>query len=253
MSVFKDYAAYYDLLYQDKDYKTEVEYIHQLIQQNAPGSKSILNIGCGTGNHDFMLAELGYEVTGIDLSEQMIDIANKKLSGNSLSKISFQVGDARTLRIAKQFDVVISLFHVMSYQVSNDDLNKAFVTAKTHLSPKGVFIFDSWYGPGVLTDLPAVRYRKLENEVLKVHRIAQPIIHPNQNYVSVNYTMLIQSKTENTFFEVEETHDMRYLFIPEVTHLLEKSSLELNRSYKWLTTDQPTHDTWAAVFIAKQK
>jgi len=69
MSVFKDYAAYYDLLYKDKDYPSECLYIHQLIPQYVSGANSVLNIRCGTGNHDFLLANLGYQVSGIDFSD----------------------------------------------------------------------------------------------------------------------------------------------------------------------------------------
>ena len=56
MSVFKDYSNYYDLLYSDKDYEAEADYIDHLIQKNNPGAKTILNLGCGTGKHDFLLA-----------------------------------------------------------------------------------------------------------------------------------------------------------------------------------------------------
>ena len=49
MSVFNEYARYYDLLYRDKDYVGEVEYVHRLLQAHAPGAQSLLNLGCGSG------------------------------------------------------------------------------------------------------------------------------------------------------------------------------------------------------------
>ena len=51
-------------------------------------------------------------------------------------------------------------------------------TAAKHLKPNGVFIFDFWYGPGVLTDPPVVRLKRLENEEIEVLRIAEPVMHP---------------------------------------------------------------------------
>src|SRR5882672_7975309 len=111
MSVFKDYSAYYDLLYKDKDYAGEAAYIHDLIQRNSPGARTVLNLGCGTGNHDFLLADHGYE---------MIGLARRKAEDGRRGGLSFQVGDARTAELGKTFDVVISLFHVMSYQVTNE-------------------------------------------------------------------------------------------------------------------------------------
>lgn len=217
MSVFKDYSAYYDLLYKDKNYAEEADYIHQLIKQHAPHATSILNLGCGTGNHDFLISEKGYEIKGIDFSEDMVALANKKLIEiKTAGKLSFETGDARSVRINKQFDVVISLFHVMSYQITNEDINKVFETARVHLKEGGLFIFDCWYGPGVLTDPPVVRHKMLESEELRIHRIANPFIHTRENYVDVNYTILVHNKKSGSFYEIKETHKMRYLFIPEL-------------------------------------
>src|SRR3990172_5281821 len=75
MTVFGKYSSYYNLLYKDEDYAGEVEYIHNLIQKHSPGAKSILDLGCGTGRHDLLLAEKGYSVTGVDQSEEMLAVA----------------------------------------------------------------------------------------------------------------------------------------------------------------------------------
>ena len=75
MPVFGAYSRYYDLLYRDKDYAGEAAYVHGLIERYRPGSVSILDLGCGTGRHDFCLAELGHELTGVDLSHEMLAVA----------------------------------------------------------------------------------------------------------------------------------------------------------------------------------
>lgn len=79
MSNFKDYAKFYDALYQDKNYADEVAYIQKVFNKHSKiPVKSILNLGSGTGNHDGLLAEKGYEITGVDLSTDMIKIAEEK-------------------------------------------------------------------------------------------------------------------------------------------------------------------------------
>ena len=167
MSAFGSYSRYYDLLYKDKEYAKEADYIHGLIQQYAPKTRTLLDLGCGTGKHDFLLAEKGYSVHGVDMSETMLQEAKKRKPAKD-SKLKsmpeFSQGDIRNFRLDKKFDAIISLFHVMSYQVTNKDLTDAFQTAKHHLNDGGIFIFDCWYGPCVITEKPLVKVKTLEDE-----------------------------------------------------------------------------------------
>ena len=190
--VFNDYSKYYDLLYQDKDYLAEVKYIHHLIQQENPGAKTILNLGCGTGKHDFGLVQKGYKITAVDLSSTMIDIARSKKTKDS--KVDFFTGDIKSFETNKKFDAVISLFHVVSYQVLNKDLISTFNTAKKHLHPNGVFIFDCWYGPGVLKDPPKKVTKKVENNELLIQKKTSPSTNINENYVDVLFDIEITNK-----------------------------------------------------------
>lgn len=253
MSVFGAYSRYYNLLYKDKDYAGEAEYVNHLIRRHKPDAASILNLGCGTGRHDLLLAQKGYEVTGIDRSEEMLAVANSQLSALNPQPplLSFQQGDIRTIRLNKTFDVVTALFHVMSYQSANDDLRAAFATARTHLKPGGIFIFDCWYGPAVLSDRPVVRVKRLEDEAIFVTRIAEPVMHPNDNIVDVNYQVIIRDKVSSEVEEVRETHRMRYLFRPEIEHFLGQAGLHTTEAAEWLTGRQPGFDTWGVCFVVQ--
>ena len=171
MNQFGDlYSQYYDLLYSGKDYNKEVEYIHELIKTNLANAKCILDMGCGTGKHAELLCDKGYFVQGIDLSEDMLKIAKQRAKGKE-EKLSFSQSKIQDLYLNKKFDVVISLFHVMSYQNTNEDLIKAFEVAKKHLKKDGLFIFDFWYGPAVLTDLKTTRIKRLESNKININRI----------------------------------------------------------------------------------
>src|SRR4051812_7343072 len=136
MSVFGAYSQYYDLLYKDKDYRGEADYVCSLIERHHPGARAVLDLGCGTGRHALLLAENGYRMTGVDRSPEMLATANAQLaSADSASAArlassgaapEFREGDVRSVRVGQRFDVVVSLFHVMSYQTSNADLQAAF-------------------------------------------------------------------------------------------------------------------------------
>jgi predicted TPR repeat methyltransferase len=78
-AVFDDaYGRYYDLLYRDKDYAAESEYVASHIRKHVPRAKRILELGCGTGGHAVLLAAMGFDVHGVDLSEAMLGRANAR-------------------------------------------------------------------------------------------------------------------------------------------------------------------------------
>lgn len=253
MPVFGAYSRYFNLLYRDKDYAGEAKYIRGLIAGHCPKARTVLDLGCGTGRHDILLAQMGYEVTGVDRSEEMLFVANAQgapLDPRS-STPNFLQGDIRTVRLDMTFDVVISLFHVMSYQVSNADLRAAFATARAHLKPGGIFIFDCWYGPAVLTDRPAVRVKRLEDEAISVTRIAEPVMQPNDNLVDVNYQVFIRDKLNGAVEELRETHRMRYLFHPEIELCSVENGLSIIESAEWISGKQPGFDTWGVCFVVR--
>ena len=246
MSVFGSYSRYYNLMYRDKDYTGEAAYIEDLICKYQPQAKTILDLGCGTGCHDSLLSDKGYIVHGVDNSKEMLKIANKAVNRKNLS---YSLGDIRTIRLNKQFDIVISLFHVISYQISNDDLRKALTTAYGHLNAGGVFIFDCWYGPAVLNDRPTERVKRLEDKDIEVIRLAKPVMCPNENIVDVNYHMTIRDKANGKIENLEEIHQMRYLFKPEIIGLCERVGFKLLDVKEWMTDKEPGLDTWSVYFV----
>lgn len=247
--VFDAYAEYYDLLYSDKDYAGEVNYIHGLIERFAPRAKSILELGSGTGKHAALLAAKGYSVHGVERSDTMLAQALALASKDD--RLSFSSGDLRKVRVGKRFDVVMSLFHVISYQTSNQDLKAAFATVKEHLNPGGLLIFDCWYGPAVLTERPAVRVKRVSNDEIDVTRLVEPVLHPNENRVEVNYQVFIRNKKTDQVQEVRETHQMRYLFTPEIDMLLELAGCKVIAAQEWMTGIKPGCGTWGACFVGQ--
>ncbi|MCX6068474.1 MAG: class I SAM-dependent methyltransferase, partial [Chloroflexi bacterium] len=168
----RQYADQYDLLYGDKDYEAECDLLEQVFNKGN-GVKSILDIGCGTGNHAIPLAQRGYQVTGVDLSENMLSHAREKAkAANAPSSLTFQQGDARTVDVRQKFDAVLMMFAVLGYQLTNEDVFSALNTVRKHLNPSGLFIFDVWYGPAVLAVRPAERIKIIPTHDGKVLRAA---------------------------------------------------------------------------------
>ncbi|HNR86834.1 MAG TPA: class I SAM-dependent methyltransferase [Spirochaetota bacterium] len=245
-TVFKDYSRYYDLLYRDKDYGAEAGYIDTLIRRYANGPvRRVLDIGCGTGVHASLLAARGYEVDGVDLSTDMIAIARTRGRDN----LRFHVGDAVAFRLGWTFDVVVSLFHVVNYQTTNEGLAEYFENIIRHLEPGGTFIFDFWYGPAVLTQRPETRVKRLSDEHLGITRIAESDLLVNENRVNVNYEIQVENRKTGERHVIRETHPVRYLFLPEVLHYVGQAGGRILRTEEWLTGQEPGTSSWGVCAI----
>ncbi len=255
MKVFSDYAQYYDLLNRQKDYKQEVDYIISLLAKFAPDASNLLELGCGTGLHAINFAKYGYHITGVDQSQDMINLAQKRLktSPNSISNlVNFNIGDIRTYSFNKSFDAALSLFHVISYQITNHDLHQSFNTVSKHLKLGGIFVFDCWYGPAVISDKPNTRNKKFEDDKIIINRQAIPYIHPLKNRVDVHFDIKITNKQTGESEDIKEIHKMRYLFNPEIELLLKMNNLKLLHSEEWLTGNIPDFDSWYVTFICER-
>jgi SAM-dependent methyltransferase len=247
--IFGDvYSKYYNLLYKEKNYVNEFNYINNIIKANIVSfckNISILDIGCGTGRHLRLFKDAGYTVFGIDLSESMLFEARKTLNQeenlicDSASNFNFHI----------KFDVVISLFHVMSYQIETEELESVFKNIKKHLADNGLFIFDFWYGPAVLSDPPTVRIKRFEDEEIKITRIAEPVMHYNENIVDVNYEMILEDKRMHFFKKIIETHKMRYLFLPEIKKIADDNNLTVLNAYQWLDFLPLSEKSWYGVVL----
>ena len=251
--VFEKYAKYYDLLYQDKDYKAESNYISSLINTHLPETKKILEFGSGSGIHGRLLGDLGYQVTGIERSQQMIDLGIKKADLKaSTSNFSCVLGDCTETFIGNDFDTVISLFHVLSYQTSYESVTAMLNNAFKQLKSGGIFIFDYWYAPAVWNYRPTLRVKKVENSELKITRIAEPECWENKNRVDVNYLTFVEDLSSGLISKIEESHEMRAFDIDEITQLSNSAGFEVLQSEAWMTQESPSPRTWAVCSTLKK-
>ncbi len=250
MEVFQDYAYYYNAFYQNKDYKTEAQQVNTLLQKYGKNINKIINFGCGTGRHDIELSRMGYQCTGIDMSSMMIEIAEKN-ADKVEELINYSVADIRTYKLKEKFDAVISLFHVMSYQTDNKDVLSAFSSARNTLNKGGLFLFDTWYGPGVLSDKPVVRVKEVEDNNYRLIRIAKPVMDDKRNVVDVCYEVLVIDKKTNETKTIEEVHHMRYFFRPELEFYLRETGFELIDNLDCVTLENTGYNSWTSYFVAK--
>jgi SAM-dependent methyltransferase len=245
---FQAYSKYYDLLYQDKDYKSETDYIISLLERFGTGGKNTLELGSGTGKHAFLLANNGYTVLGLERSAEMIEIANSFVH----EKISFLEADISSFSLNKKFDAVLSLFHVISYLTTNEQLIQTFKNVYDHLLDDGIFIFDVWHTPAVNQQVPDKRTKVLSNDEIEVVRHAEPIIFPELNVVEVNYKINIKNLANNEIERVEEKHQMRHFGQPELELLAYATGFKILHSEEFLTRTKPSPATWGVCYVLQK-
>lgn len=243
--VFNAYSRYYDLLYRDKDYVGEAAYIQSLLTRYGISKGDLLEFGSGTGKHGRLLTTLGYTVHGIERSAEMVAEAE------TAPGFTCQQGDIALTAMGRQYDAVLSLFHVISYQTSNHQLQAVFANAAAHLPSGGLFIFDCWYSPAVYAQRPSVRVKRMTDEQIEITRIAEPVIYPNENRVDVNYTIYARDLTSGTFHSLQETHPMRHFSLPEIDILGAEYGLERIASEEFLTGNCPNETTWGVCVVLK--
>lgn len=251
--IYQKYADYYDVLYQYKNYFRECDFLEKIFKKYA-GKKfpSILDLGCGTGNHALILAKRGSKVTGVDSSDRMIEIARKKAKDKKI-KVDFYQGDARKINLKKKFDIVLLMFNVIGYQITNKDLLSVFQTANDHLKRGGLLIFDCWFGPAVLKQMPGNRRRiiKKDNQE-KLIKLAVPSLDILAQTVDIKYNISLVSKGK-ILDRVNEIHKIRFLFPQEIKSYLKETGFQSLETCPFMKLNKkPTFNDWNIIVIAKK-
>lgn len=245
-SLFNDYSQYYDLLYSDKDYVKEVEYIQSILAGYNILKGDLLEFGSGTGKHGCLLASNGYNVHGIERSSEMVAKAQ------TAKGFSCQQGEITKIKMKRHYDAILSLFHVISYQITNAELNAVFENAAIHLKKGGLFVFDFWYSPAVFTQRPEVRVKRMKDSQVEITRLAEPKIYTNENRVDVKYTIFVKNFLKNTTQTFEEIHPMRHFSLSEIDILSSIYGLERVKAEEFITGNLPSENSWG-VCVALRK
>lgn len=246
----KKYAEYYDAIYSDKDYKLECDFLEIIFRKHSSTPiHRVLDVGCGTGGHLIQLAQRGYGIVGIDVSEPMVNIAQKKIEKQSLTAKTC-VMDVRKLSLNETFDVVICMFAVMNYLTENDDLIKTFANLREHLKLGGLLIFDFWYGPAVLNIMPSAKFKHTKERCIEIFRFITPEIDVFASMITSHYKLIVIEK--GRVIKFCEDHVLRYFFAQELFSYLKVARFKILEFCEFMKLGTlPTENTWNAVVIAK--
>lgn len=218
------YSNAYDLLYKNKDYEAECDFLEAIFDKYDIKVKTILDLGCGTGGHLIPLAKRGYEVTGVDCSPYMLKHAREKMKQGDI-KGELIEGDICSIDLGRQFDVVIAMFAVMSYQITNERISSACRIACKHLNGSGAFIFDGWYGPGVFAKRPTQTVKNVKADSREIIRFTDPSIDIFSHMVEIHFKLWVIER-DRIISRENESHFMRYFFPQEMAYFLQVAGFD---------------------------
>jgi SAM-dependent methyltransferase len=247
------YAHAYDLLYGDKDYAAECKSLVSIFDNYGAGQiRTILDLGCGTGNHAIPLAQQGYQVVGVDRSGEMLAHAQDKATlMPEKGRLALLQGDIRDFHLQQRFDAVLMMFAVLGYQIENADVLAALRTAHRHLRAGGLLIFDVWYGPAVLHVRPSQRLKVIPTADGQILRATWAELDITKHLCTVHYK-LWQLAGERLVAESEENHIMRYFFPQELVLFLECAGFTLVRVGAFPALCHPADERTWNVLVAAQ-
>ena len=141
MEAYTSFAVVYDTFMDNVPYEEWGEYLHGLLLEYGVEDGLILDLGCGTGTMTEILASKGYDMTGVDFSEEMLDIAMQKRT-KSGHDILYLMQDMREFELYGTVRAIVSVCDSMNYLTEDGDLEQVFRLANNYLDPGGLFIFD---------------------------------------------------------------------------------------------------------------
>ena len=144
--MFNASAEYYDLIYAAfKDYAAEMAQVSSLLRRLNPDCRTVLDIGCGTGEHARLLTDQGFAVDGLDIETAFVRIASAK---NPAGR--FVVADMSDFQLPNRYDALLCLFSSIGYLRTLERVTRALACFRDHLAPGGLALVEPWFPPGVL-------------------------------------------------------------------------------------------------------
>jgi SAM-dependent methyltransferase len=199
-------VALYDLIYKSmKDYSAEAGQIAELIRRARPHCRTLLDVGCGTGEHARLLGEVhGFEVDGVDIDPAMLAIARTKWPHGR-----FDVADMTDFHLGRCYDGVLNLFGAIASTVTVPRLRDALACMRDHLAPGGIAIIQPYLTPDEL-QVGTAEYT-VESGDLRVKRIRRSERNGQRQRLHFHFTVEGPDGTQ----ELDESHEFGLFTIDE--------------------------------------
>lgn len=246
MGIYNNFAYIYDALMQDVNYHKWVDYIELLFRHYRVRPRQIVDLACGTGNITIILKERGYDVIGIDRSEDMLFVAREKARSRGMD-IPFIFQDMRYISLHHPVDAMTCICDGINYIPSEEELDLVFKGVYRYLKPGGIFVFDisSYYKlSSILGNNTFVR----TNE--DISYIWQNYFDKRSQLCEMELSFFV--KEGEYYRRFDEIHWQRAYRTEEIVKHLEKNGFEDVGVYQPFTLKPPKKKAERIFFAAKK-
>lgn len=261
MEAYTGFAEVYDLFMDNVPYEEWSRYLISLLQEYGILEGLVLELGCGTGKMTRLLAQAGYDMIGVDSSEEMLQVAREQEwaasgpesadGGKRISDILYLHQDMREFELYGTVRAVVCVCDSLNYILEEEDLLAVFSLVNNYLDPGGVFIFD-------MNTL--YKYREILGEsTICENREEGSFIWENfyddkEQVNQYDLTLFIREQdAQDLYRKYEETHFQRGYELQKVRRLLEQSGMEFVAMYDAFTREPVKAQSERVYVIAREK
>jgi SAM-dependent methyltransferase len=248
MQAYEGFAPIYDLFMGDIDYDGWTNYIKKIWEKYNKTPKLIAELGCGTGNITGRLAKMGYDMIGIDISEEMLLEAKEKAEEENL-EILYLLQDMTEFELFGTVDIIISICDSLNYITEKEDLVKVFKLVNNYLDPKGLFIFD-------LNTEYKFKNILAENSFSQTDEDAAYIwenTYDEESKINEYYVNFFVKDEESGLYErIEECHYEKAYSVDEIKDVINESGMEFVAAFDAFTFDEVKPESERIYIVARE-
>lgn len=249
MEAYTGFASVYDTFMDNVPYDEWCAYLIRVLKENGIEDGLILDLGCGTGELTMRLAEAGYDMIGVDLSDQMLQIAREKQERRLPDmEILYLMQDMREFELYGTVRAVICACDSLNYILEEEELLEVFRLVNNYLDPGGLFIFDM-----------NTRYKYetlMGDQIFAENREECSFIwennwYPEEEINEYDLTLFVQDG--DCYRKYQELHDQRAYSVEKVRELLVEAGMKVEAVYDAYTEKMPAEDSERVLFMAREQ
>lgn len=249
MDAYTNFAYVYDIMMGAVPYEEWAQYVKTLLEKDdiRQGAR-IVELGCGTGTFTMEMCKLGYKMTGIDLSCDMLSVAKDKFEKSDFKDTVFSEQDMQDFALPEKVDALICVCDSINYVMEEKGLEQVFQCAEKSLKSNGVFVMDlktRYFYENVLA------YNTMAENFPTCSYIWDNYYHENDRVNEYLLTLFVQ-EGKHHYRKYIETHFQKAYEVDEVIGAARKNGFTNISVYDAFTTDKPDKGSERVYFVFRR-